>query len=218
MICGPRNSSAWKQELELPLDFRKVKVNSLWQNLDLTSIRSIHFNGGEPLLNKEHVEFLKSIPVKSQVHINYNTNGTIQPTQELMDLWSEFKLVQLDFSIDDTGQRFEYQRFPSKWDQVCDNLKWFVDHCPVNCMFAVNTTISILNAANIDSLTQWLSSNFAANRLGDLVEYRQQPASGVLATTNVDSRKTDIVRYLDSCDRRRGTNWRDTFPELIQIL
>lgn len=218
MICGPRNSSAWKQELNLPNDYKKVKVNKLWRNLDLSKIQSVHFNGGEPLLSKEHEEFLASIPVKEQVHINYNTNGTVRPSVELLELWSKFKLVQIDFSIDDIGERFEYQRFPAKWDDICANLKWFVDNCPVNCMFAVNTTVSILNSSNLANLTAWLENNFNYNRVGDPIEYRQQLVSGRLSTVGIDTRSADIVQYLNNCDRRRGTDWRTTFPELIQIL
>ncbi len=36
----------------------------------------------------------------------------------VLSLWEQFRLVQLDFSIDDTGQQFEYQRYPAKWDQI----------------------------------------------------------------------------------------------------
>lgn len=218
MICGPRNSSAWKQELNYPVEHKKVKINELWRDLDLTKIKMVHFNGGEPLLSKEHSIFLESIPVKSQVQVNYNTNGTILPSPELLEIWAKFKLVLIDFSIDDLGDRFEYQRFPAKWDQVCLNLKWFVDNCPVNCMFAVNTTVSILNSANLKNLSDWLEQNFKTNNLGDPIEHRQQPASGVLNTQDIEQRKAEIVRYLNSCDSRRSTDWRRTFPELNQIL
>jgi len=110
-ICGPNNSSAWKEELKIPLKERKNTVNRNWKDLDLTQLKFIHFNGGEPLLSKEHIEFLKAIPTKSQVHLNYNTNGTVLPSDTLLKLWNQFKLVQIDFSIDDIGDRFEYQRY-----------------------------------------------------------------------------------------------------------
>lgn len=215
-ICSPYFSSAWGEELKIPIAERNNTTNYAWKDLDLTQLKFIHFNGGEPLLSKEHVEFLKAIPTKSQVHLNYNTNGTILPSEKLLELWSQFKLVQLDFSIDDIGDRFEYQRYPAKWNEVVKNLQWFIDHSPVNCMFAVNTTVSILNQSNLPQLTTWLVKNFYSNRVTDSIEYRQQLATGIFSVDSTD--KKTVVNFLDKCDQRRGTDWRKTFPELVDKL
>jgi sulfatase maturation enzyme AslB (radical SAM superfamily) len=211
VICGPQNSSSWKQELNLPI--KKLSVNQFWKTLDTSSLRLIHFNGGEPLLSKEHITFLQAIPHKSQVELDYNTNGTILPSAELLDLWSKFKLVQLDFSIDDIGERFEYQRFPASWNQVTDNLQWYINNSPVNCMFNVNTSVGILNQANLDNLNLWLVSNFNENRLGDKIKYRQQPVMGIFSLGYKNKQKA--LDFLNECDKRRGTNWRKVFPELV---
>lgn len=214
MICGPKNSSSWKQELNLPVEIKKTVNNQFWKTMDLSSIKFVHFNGGEPLLSKEHVELLKSLPNKHQVHLNYNTNATILPSAELMDLWVQFELVQLDFSIDDIGDRFEYQRFPAKWAEVVENLQWFVANAPTNCMFSVNTSVSILNYSNIPNLKLWLNSNFSTNRVTDPVEHRQQMATGLFALDTAKQRWPEIVKFLDACDKKRGTDWRKTLPEL----
>jgi MoaA/NifB/PqqE/SkfB family radical SAM enzyme len=214
-ICGPYSSSAWKTELKLPVIERKQTVNYAWKDLDLTKLKYIHFNGGEPLLSKEHVQFLMAVPNKDQVHINYNTNGTIQPSDELLELWSKFKLVQIDFSIDDIEERFEYQRYPAEWNRVTENLQWFIDTCPVNCMFAVNTTVSVLNVNHLDKLNSWLADNFYTNRVTDPIEYRQQMAVGLFSIETYNDNRTKIVDFLNKCDQRRGTNWLEIFPELV---
>lgn len=212
MICGPEFSSVWKQELNYPISSKKTVVNDFWTSLDTSHLRYVHFNGGEPLLSKEHVKFLHALPNKNLIHINYNTNGTVLPSQELIDLWSQYKLVQLDFSIDDIGSRFEYQRYPARWKQVVDNLQWFINHAPHNCMFAVNTTVSMLNYHSLDNLNSWLKENFYLSRFTDPIEHRQQLAIGKLATT---ASRELAIGFLDSCDARRGTDWRTTFPELV---
>lgn len=217
-ICGPHSSSAWKQELNIPLNNRKTVINDLWKKLDLSKLKYIHFNGGEPLLSKEHITFLKAIPVKSNVFINYNTNGTVIPSKELFDLWEQFKLVQLDFSIDDIGTRFNYQRFPASWDEVVENLNYFKNNCSVNCMFAVNTSLGILNYHNYHNLLSWLKLNFSTNRVTDPVQYRTQLTHGILGSENYKARTSEIVNYLDSLDARRNTAWRDIFPELVSLL
>ena len=215
IICGPENSSSWKQELDLPV--QRSIVNKFWETLDLTKLKFVHFNGGEPLMSKEHVAFLEAIPNKATVHINYNTNGTILPSKKLLDLWAKFKIVQLDFSIDDIEERFEYQRFPANWNEVTENLQWFIDKSPVNCMFAVNTAVGILNHSNLDNLTTWLKTNFHTNRVKDPIEYRQQPVTGIFALEGATLWAKSIIQALDECDARRGTNWRKTFPELSQL-
>ena len=215
VICGPNNSSRWKQELSIPIQSRRMVVNKFWKSLDLTKLEFIHFSGGEPLLSKEHVEFLKKIPDKSRVHLNYNTNATVLPDQYLLDLWSEFRLVQLDFSIDDIEERFEYQRYPAKWSEVVGNLQWFIDYAPHNCMFAIATSVGILNHANLDNLTHWLKENFHTSRFNDPVEYRQQLAVGRF---RLDGPRENAIEFLDACDRRRGTNWKTTFPELVNTV
>jgi len=214
-ICGPEYSSSWKQELKLPV--QQSVSNQFWKTLDLSQLAFVHFNGGEPLMSKEHVAFLDAIPDKSRVHINYNTNGTVLPSNRLLALWEQFKIVQLDFSIDDIGERFEYQRFPASWDKVTANLQWFIDHSPVNCMFAVNTSVGLLNHANLDNLNHWLKTNFHSNRVTDPIEYRQQSVTGIFALEGAHARAKSIVEFLDTIDARRGTSWRNTFPELSQL-
>jgi molybdenum cofactor biosynthesis enzyme MoaA len=216
VICGPHSSSVWKQELGLPIELQKSTVNQFWKTIDLSKIQFVHFNGGEPLLSKEHVKLLHAIEHKDRVHLNYNTNGTILPNEELLNLWGQFKLVQLDFSIDDVGERFEYQRFPAKWTQVTDNLQWYIDNAPHNCMFAINTSVGILNHANLDKLLTWLQHNFHTTRFTDPIEHRQQLTHGVFALKDADKRKSNIISAMDSIDQRRGTNWRATFPELFK--
>ena len=218
VICGPHFSSVWKQELHIPLLQRKVNVNDNWTDLDLSQLKHIHFNGGEPLLSKEHVKFLQAIPNKHRVQVNYNTNATIQASQELLDLWQQFELVQLDFSIDDVGARFEYQRYPANWSEVTSNLQWYIDTAPHNCMFAVNTSVGILNHANLDNLNSWLQKNFHTTRFTDPIEHRQQPTTGLFALQDAEKRKSRIVSTLDSIDQRRGTDWRAVFPELVKSL
>lgn len=218
VICGPHNSSAWKEELNLPIKLKKTNANYFWKELDWTKIKFVHFNGGEPLLSKEHILLLEAIPDKSPVQISYNTNGTILPSPRLLSLWSEFNLVQLDFSIDDVKERFEYQRYPAKWDNVTKNLQWFIDNSPHNCMFAVNTSVGLLNHDNLNNLNVWLKNNFFVTKFTDPIEHRQQLTYGLFALDNAEKRKELIVKFLDDCDTRRGTNWKAVFPELIDTL
>ena len=211
VICGPANSTTWKNELGLSSHGTTSIVNKFWNDLDLTSLKFIHFHGGEPLLNKDHVKLLAAVPDKQQVQITYNTNGTVQASQELLDIWAEFQLVEIDFSIDDIGKRFEYQRYPAVWTQTVDNLHWFINSAPHNTIFNINTTISWLNCFSIDSTEQWLRENFYVSKFNDPIQMRKQLAVGKFS---IEQPLSLVKTYLDEIDARRGTNWRATFPEL----
>ena len=216
VMCGPENSSLWKQELQIPILQRRLNRNTVWKDLDIEKLRYVHFHGGEPLLSKDHGQFLAAIPNKSLVHIYYNTNGTVQADQDLLDLWKEFKLVQIDFSVDDIDNRFDYIRFPASWSKVRDNLLWYREQCPSNCIFDIMTVISVLNQPYLDHLAQWVQKNFSTNRFTDPVEHRFQAAYGCLSPDNQN--KKEIFDYLAQIDRRRGSNWKTIFPESYQNL
>jgi sulfatase maturation enzyme AslB (radical SAM superfamily) len=213
VMCGPWASSVWKQELNLPQ--KRFNNNQYWQELDLSRLQYVHFHGGEPLLSKEHRDFLAAIPNKQQVHVYYNTNATIQADNDLRDLWNEFRLIELDFSIDAIGDQFNYIRYPADWHAVSENLTWYREHAGHNCLFAVTTVVSVLNQDHVPELAAWLQSNFASSRFGDPVEHRLQPCEGVLA---VDSVPEHTVKYLDQLDLRRQLDWRKLFPSAAEKL
>ena len=215
-ICGPRFSVAWQKELGIEKQKRVTQTNKFWKTLDVDEVKWVHFNGGEPMLVDEHWELLKKIKNKENVVLNYNTNASVLPKPELVDLWSQFKLVVLDFSIDDIGKRFEYQRYPAKWEKIVENLFWFREQMPVNVMFGVNTSLGILNYNNYHHLKNWFNENFSTNRVTDPVRLGWQSTNGILSKDVKDKRK--VVEYLNRLDKRRGSNWRETFPELIDFL
>jgi MoaA/NifB/PqqE/SkfB family radical SAM enzyme len=92
---------------------------NFWQEIDqcLTDIRYIEFTGGEPFMIDEHFDMLQGIVdrgIAHQVEIHYNTNGTHFPERG-PDIWRHFKTVEIAFSVDDIGARFEYQRTNAAW-------------------------------------------------------------------------------------------------------
>ena len=58
---------------------------------------------------------------------------------------SEFQWVDIMFSIDGIEDKFEYQRFPAKWDEVNDNIDSFIKYQKENVSYGVCSTMKILN-------------------------------------------------------------------------
>lgn len=205
IICGPENSSAWVsdyQSLYPTIDINSTKFKKFDQiELDdttlLANLKNIHFHGGgEPFLSDNHVNLLKKVKqIKglSDLHIHYNTNGTKTVSQEVLDLWSECKLVELYFSIDDVGERFEYQRTGATWHEVEQNILWFKNNMAPNHMFKINCTWSYLNIYFLDELVSWWQNNLYTNRLGDPVNLLLQKAVGIAEITHLSNNTKKII-------------------------
>lgn len=136
-----------------------------WAEIDsvLDSVRYIEFTGGEPFMIDQHFDMLQGIVdrgIADQVEIHYNTNGTHYPERG-EKIWQHFKTVEIAFSIDDVGPRFEYQRSNAVWSEVCDNLDRFRDLKEMysNIQLQICTTVNIFNVRYLDQVATWINHN-----------------------------------------------------------
>jgi hypothetical protein len=179
--------------------------------------------------------------------IHYNTNGTQLPDRRVFWLWSQFKHVEIAFSIDDTGAAFEYQRHPAQWEQVKENLKEFNIRSTLtgNTDFQICSTINIFNILNLDTLVEWVKEFdpkfLYINTLFDPEYFNVQTLptelKKVVTTKYKNIKELDsIIRYMNSADRYcaavheqrkkrilqadqyRQENFAAVFPELNNFL
>ena len=96
-----------------------------WNNIDelLPQIKYFEFTGGEPWMIKEHFDLLQRAVDKGyakDIDIHYNTNTTQFPKDP--SIWKHFKRVQIAFSVDNTEERFEYERYGASWETANENI------------------------------------------------------------------------------------------------
>lgn len=180
-ICGPWSSSQFAtEEIQaiVPEQRRQSYAYQMlragawprenqqfWQQIDqhLSDIRYIEFTGGEPFLIQEHFDMLQGIVdrgIAHNVEIHYNTNGTQYP-ESAERIWRHFKTVEIAFSIDDVGPRFEYQRSNAVWSEVCANLDRFRDLKEIypNIVLQICTTVNVFNIFYLDQVADWIARN-----------------------------------------------------------
>lgn len=133
-----------------------------WQDVDtlLEDIRYIEFTGGEPFMITEHFDLLQGIVdrgIAHQVEIHYNTNGTHYP-EHAESVWQHFKTVEVAFSIDDVGARFEYQRTNAVWTEVNANIARFRElrSRSSNIQLQVCSTVNVFNVLYLEDLALWI--------------------------------------------------------------
>lgn len=178
-ICGSWSSSKWAAEemdyLSLGADKKShiaytwLKAGTwpeespdFWENLKalLPNIKYFEFTGGEPWLIQEHFDLLQYAVdqgYSKNIDIHYNTNATQTPLPHV-PMWAKFGRVDIAFSIDNVGKRFEYERYGADWAEANDNIdrthfaktEWAPNITTQLCF-----TINIQNVYYLDELLAW---------------------------------------------------------------
>jgi MoaA/NifB/PqqE/SkfB family radical SAM enzyme len=123
-------------------------------------IRYIEFTGGEPFMIQEHFDLLQGLVdrgLASNIEIHYNTNGTQWP-ETAEAIWQHFKIVEIAFSIDDVGSRFEYQRSNAVWTEVVGNIARFraLRARNSNIRLQICCTINVFNVYYLEEVATWI--------------------------------------------------------------
>jgi organic radical activating enzyme len=229
IMCGPDSSSTWAAELKYKskdlenIGKKLYNQNKIADRLDFSSLQKIYFNGGEPLLNDEHIEVLSKIAEQgrlSEVYVLYSTNGTFYPSVETINLWKQTKCVRLYLSIDAIGAAFNYVRYHAHWEQVSDNINRMRNEIP-ELMFGVNITIGAYNVLEVIDVWNWFNDTISTNKNGDMSDFRWQYAenfspSNLSAEVKQAAIKSmedvpelaNIVTYLkSSLDKTQNDSW-----------
>ena len=178
-ICGSWSSSKWAaEEMDyLPSGADKKKhvaytwlkagkwpeeSPGFWENLKalLPNIKYFEFTGGEPWLIQEHFDLLQYAVdqgYSKNIDIHYNTNATQTPLPHV-PMWAKFGRVDIAFSIDNIGKRFEYERYGANWAEANSNIdrthfakKQWAPNITTQLCF----TINIQNVYYLDELLAW---------------------------------------------------------------
>jgi MoaA/NifB/PqqE/SkfB family radical SAM enzyme len=119
-------------------------------------IVNIDFYGGEPLYNKNVLEFIHwavDNQYSQNLRLHVNTNGSIFP-EKLENCWKLFKHIDIQFSIDNINDRFQLER-GSTWQIVDNNIRRFIDLKLPNATMGIMPVVSIMNILYLDEVADW---------------------------------------------------------------
>lgn len=183
-ICGSWSSSKWAaEEMDyLPPSYNKKEhiaykwlkqgkwpeeSPQFWDNLKtlLPQIKYFEFTGGEPWLIEQHWDLLRyavDTGHSKHIDIHYNTNATINALSETKSsLWNHFGRVDIAFSIDNVGARFEYERYGADWqkaNEIINGVHFARDVDTPNITTQLCFTINIQNVYYLDELLDWANT------------------------------------------------------------
>ena len=166
--CGPHFSSQWAEELDKFPSIQHQDIADYKDTLITDSLHWMYFTGGEPLISAEHWELLEELSNSGQsnhISLMYNTNLTTikYKDKNIIDVWKQFKKVNIQCSIDAVGTPLEYIRSGTNWEKIESNLKQLVLVSQnLNITVTLAPVVSILNIWFIDELYKYARLNSIA--------------------------------------------------------
>lgn len=243
IVCGPHFSSLWQQELRkaghvIPENPKIDFLRGIRFIADLDKVRKINFLGGESFLTDHDTRILKDIKHPEIVSIKYATNASVYPAEQRIGLWKNFQRVDVALSIDGINSRFDYIRYPLKWNQVTDNIKRMQDTLPSNVVFSLVHTVNIFNLYYFDEFEEWyktlalprnsmiynpafglLSPLSVTPKLNESIRKKYPVGHCVISTINdTNLNPAEMLDYIAGIDQRRGLDWRCVFPEIADCF
>ncbi|CAB4164145.1 4Fe-4S single cluster domain containing protein [uncultured Caudovirales phage] len=244
--CGSESSSSWAQ-----LDHRMyptipiqrstfIDIDLVKQKINLKELKMLSLIGGEPLYEKRNFELLEHLIDlgNNTVFLSMVTNGSVRLTTKQKKTLEKFKNLNFCISVDGTESVFEYLRFPLKWQDLLDNLKFFYQ---ITDNISSNYTLSNLNVLYHNQTVDWFNQNkipFSNNPVYSpvwlqprtLPAHIKQHLKEVLSirdfNTYIGSTHNDTdQQYWEEClkqiakqDAAKGIEWKTYLPELYNML
>ena len=170
--CNSYSSAKWRKEdievFNLPVP-EKMLVEPNIENINinnLVNLEHIKILGGEPFINKTHAQFMRELSKRDCSHIalEYVTNGSVLPTEEILDIWKQFKSVTIYVSLDDIGKYFNYFRtdadFYEEVEPNCFVYDELMQENNINLNMHFHIVINVLNMYRLDKIVNYIFEEF----------------------------------------------------------
>ena len=121
-------------------------------------VKQLYFTGGEPTLIKENwdlIDHLKQKGYSKNICLVFNLNCTQVP-DKLLDTFETFSTVTIAFSVDGYREVQEYIRYPSKWEEIENNIIKILKKRRQNTIFYFSPAIQVYNILNLPELLKWI--------------------------------------------------------------
>ena len=258
IMCSPSSSSRWRKEYidVYGVDRPPLEVidNATSDDIYNALPNAIHFDipGGEPFLSEvdKQLELLQRYVDTGQskeMTLHYTTNAQKYPDEKWWELWSNFKEIDLQLSIDGVNDRYEYIRYPAKTSLLETNVQKY--QCKEllldNFRLSLAHTLSAYNVYYLGEFFDWCERKrlprpwigkvhnpahmrpdvFPDSIKSQIVSHMRTSKhedvhtwAQYLENNSSDEHYTDWQKYTDKHDVYRNTNFAKTFPELEEVI
>ena len=143
--------------------YKKLEPNfQKLDNVDLSNLEYVKILGGEPFITPNFVKFLDYLMLRvnpANVEIEIASNGTVAPSNEVIDKLNMFKMLHIYVSLDSYSKSNDYQRYGGSYIQTFDNAALYRKVFK-NVEVSFHTVVSILTANDLANTLNILTKDY----------------------------------------------------------
>jgi uncharacterized radical SAM superfamily Fe-S cluster-containing enzyme len=220
--CHPAVSSMWQDNISEFSEFKSlekiefesdIKIEDL---VDVNNLQMLQVTGGEPMLEKSCVDFLKRLEFKIDRQMSIVTNLSYGPAvlSSLLEIIERHPTINVYVSLDEVGDNpyrkyFNWTLWNTNFNVLADNLKERRKKFP-KCFMMIKSTLGITNYDKIQGIIEYVLNKrrrgfpgltFDVNPLAHSELTSLQ--SGVIDTTKIISLPASSYNFLS--EREKAT-------------
>ena len=208
-------------------------------------LKSINLSGGEPTMIKGFIPILDKLVEDGhakEMNLFFNSNMTRLSLlkNNFTDYFDKFGSVTIQASVDNVGKKDEWMRYPTKFGEVEETIKYLRDTYS-NIDISVNTTWSLLNIDSAFEIAEFLEENdlplaFPMNYvdhprclnlrnyphkqqlydkyINSDISWIRELAKNIISEDVIEEDLKKAIDYIKNLDTIRNTDARDLWPWL----
>lgn len=222
---------------------KTVSLESTFKQIEelLPETAAMVIIGGEPLLMKEHYDFLDMIIESGhskEIILSYTTNLTLLniDKRNFLDYVDQFKQVAVNVSIDGIGKRNDYIRYGSNWDQLVNNYR-AIEGKVIRQVYFTTSILSVFDCKKAAELFPDILFDITIVTTPDFLSVKHLPEEikinllkdlagndkfkGIMKELNKDRDEKQFqkaINYIKALDRVRDVKSYELFEELQDVL
>lgn len=223
-------------------DLFEIQLNNLKKLAP--KIRSFTIIGGEPFIMPSHYKLLDAmieIGEAKNIGITYISNMTKLQWEgcKVIDYVKEFKHVEVSWSVEGYGKWNDYMRHPSDWNEIIANIDELRPHI---AKFLSGITLSSLSVIHLDKIVEFCQQNNIDYKFNNVIKpevcrvdalhpnIRKRLAKKYEGTDldflceslleevpDWEQRWSDFLEYTEAIDYVNKTDFREVYPELLDL-
>ena len=178
--CQGAASHLWYDD-EIKMYGESLHPTKYWTYLasaDVDDLEYVHVAGGEPLLSKNFnnfAEILSSAKHIDTLKLSYDTNGTVLPKDNILNLIKKVGKLRVGVSIDGLGSLQDYFRSGSNFEEVLGTLDFYKHLQSIrenkSTELLIQVTVSVYNVNTLPDIYEYFEKYYPEYRISHRVLY-----------------------------------------------
>lgn len=201
-ICTPTCSSKWSSSAlaktkladfdDYSIEYDKYDIKKIVENSDLSKLERIKILGGEPFYSKKlewFLDYLQQHTDFENLRIYITTNGSVFPSDSILQKILKCKNIHIEFSLDAIGDLVDLCRWGVKWQPIHENIQKWRSLNNKKLKLNAHCTMSVYNSNQMQPLVDYCKQNNIFLHVNKL----RSPAHLCIDMIDIETRKSWLL-------------------------